>query len=85
MPGSSIRAVVRGDVQRVCSCDATAARARELRVSGWVRSDDDGVLRVHAEGAPAAVDELVAFLRAGPAAAGVETVVSDGTLDELPG
>jgi DNA ligase D-like protein (predicted 3'-phosphoesterase) len=30
--------------------DATIARARDLGVLGWARADDDGVVRVHAEG-----------------------------------
>jgi DNA ligase D-like protein (predicted 3'-phosphoesterase) len=55
----AIRAAVPGDAQ---FCDAVAARARELGVLGWARCDDDGVLRVHAEGSADAVDELVAFL-----------------------
>jgi DNA ligase D-like protein (predicted 3'-phosphoesterase) len=40
---------------------------------GWVRRDGDGLL-VHAEGAEPAVEELEAFLAAGPAAAAVESV-----------
>jgi DNA ligase D-like protein (predicted 3'-phosphoesterase) len=40
---------------------------------GWVRRDGDGLL-VHAEGAEPAVEELEAFLAAGPAAATVESV-----------
>jgi DNA ligase D-like protein (predicted 3'-phosphoesterase) len=44
--------------------DAVLARARELGVRGWVRSDDGGVVRVHAEGAPGAVRALRSFLGA---------------------
>jgi len=73
MPGSAIRAVVRGDVRGVGVRDATVRRALELAVMGWVRCDDDGV-RVHAEGAPASLEELVAFLRGGPPAAHVADV-----------
>jgi acylphosphatase len=43
------------------SRDAVLERARELGLLGWVR-DDDGVVRVHAEGAPEAVDALAGFL-----------------------
>lgn len=53
---------------------ATARRARELGVLGWVRNAEDGTVRVHAEGPAAAVDELIAFLEAGPPAARVEAV-----------
>lgn len=43
---------------------AIVARARELGALGWVRTEDGGALRLHAEGPRAAVDELVAFLAA---------------------
>ncbi|HWI71410.1 MAG TPA: DNA polymerase ligase N-terminal domain-containing protein [Baekduia sp.] len=41
---------------------ATIARARELGVRGWARADDDGVVRVHAEGATDALAALTGFL-----------------------
>jgi DNA ligase D-like protein (predicted 3'-phosphoesterase) len=65
---------VRGAVQGVGFRDATVRRARELGVLGWVRNDEDGVVRVHAEGAQPAVDELVAFLGEGPWHARVDEV-----------
>lgn len=65
------RAVVRGRVQGVGFRDATVRRARSLGVLGWVRNREDGAVEVHAEGPPAAVDALVAFLREGPRAAQV--------------
>jgi DNA ligase D-like protein (predicted 3'-phosphoesterase) len=71
---TAVRAVVRGDVQGVGFRDATLRRARKLGVMGWVRNGEDGGVLVHAEGAEAAVDELVAFLREGPRAAGVAEV-----------
>ena len=46
--------------------DATVRRARELGLTGWARAGADGTVHVHAEGAGAAVDELVAFLQGGP-------------------
>jgi DNA ligase D-like protein (predicted 3'-phosphoesterase) len=52
---------IRGDAVDARLRDAIAARARALGVLGWARIDDDGAVRVHAEGAPAAVDELLAF------------------------
>jgi DNA ligase D-like protein (predicted 3'-phosphoesterase) len=48
--------------------DAIAARARELGVLGWARADDDGAVRIHAEGDPAAVEELLASAGAPEAA-----------------
>jgi DNA ligase D-like protein (predicted 3'-phosphoesterase) len=62
MARTALRATIRtsaGDDLR----DTAARRARELGVLGWVRSDDDGCVRVHAEGEREAVDALVAFLR----------------------
>jgi DNA ligase D-like protein (predicted 3'-phosphoesterase) len=41
--------------------DTIAARARELGVLGWARADDDGVVRIHAEGEQDAVEGLLAF------------------------
>ena len=48
--------------------DAVRDRARELGVLGWVRADDDGVVRVHAEGPAGAVDDVVALLGDGATA-----------------
>jgi DNA ligase D-like protein (predicted 3'-phosphoesterase) len=70
----AVRAAVRGKVQGVFFRDAPVERARELGVLGWVRNEDDGTVGVHAEGPAAAVEELVAFLEAGPPAAEVEAV-----------
>ena len=41
--------------------DGIAGRARELGLLGWVREDDDG-MRLHMEGAPEAIDALLAEL-----------------------
>lgn len=76
MTGSSddaraARATVRGTVQGVAFRTATARRATELGLAGWVRNEDDGSVGVHAEGARAAVDALVIFLHDGPPAATV--------------
>ncbi len=65
MTAHALRATVRGDAVDAGLRDAIAARARELGVLGWVRLDDDGAVRVHAEGARPAVDELAALLADG--------------------
>jgi DNA ligase D-like protein (predicted 3'-phosphoesterase) len=70
----AVRAVVTGAVQGVGFRDATRRRALELGVMGWVRNGDDGSVAVHAEGEPAALDALVAFLRDGPRGAVVTGV-----------
>ena len=70
----AIRAVVTGEVQGVGFRAAVVARARSLGVSGWVRNGDAGDVVVHAEGAPAALEALLGFLREGPAPARVAEV-----------
>jgi DNA ligase D-like protein (predicted 3'-phosphoesterase) len=70
----ALRAVVRGAVQGVGFRDATLRRARELGLAGWVRNGEDGTVQVHAEGAQPALEQLLAFLEAGPRFAQVSGV-----------
>ncbi len=72
-----MRATVHGRVQGVGFRDATVGRARALGLLGWVRNEDDGTVRVHAEGDGAAVADLRAFLAAGPPGARVERVAEE--------
>jgi DNA ligase D-like protein (predicted 3'-phosphoesterase) len=44
---------------------------------GWVRNADDGTVVVHAEGGPAAIDALIAFLGKGPLGASVMHLAVD--------
>jgi DNA ligase D-like protein (predicted 3'-phosphoesterase) len=74
---AAIRAVVRGAVQGVGFRDATVSCARELGVMGWLRNEEDGIVRAHVEGPERAVDELVAFLHHGPPLARVSGVAID--------
>ena len=69
-----MRATVRGRVQGVFFREATRAQALELGALGWVRNAEDGSVLVHAEGAEAAVEALLAFLREGPPAASIDDV-----------
>ncbi|MGH2855390.1 MAG: acylphosphatase, partial [Solirubrobacteraceae bacterium] len=55
-----------GTVQGVGFREAARRRAGELGVAGWVRNVDDGTVAVHAEGPPAAIETLIAFLREDP-------------------
>jgi DNA ligase D-like protein (predicted 3'-phosphoesterase) len=71
----AIRAVVAGTVQGVGLREAIRRRAVELGLTGWVRNAGDGTVAVHAEGASAAIEALVAFLREGPPGAAVADVV----------
>jgi len=70
-----VRALVRGAVVGgIGFREATRRRAEALGVRGWVRSRDDGAVEVHAEGAPASLDALLAFLASGPPLARVNGV-----------
>ena len=71
---AAMRAEVRGQVQDVGFDAAVVERAHALTLQGWVREDDDGALRVHAEGDADAVGQLRGFLEEGPPGAEVERV-----------
>jgi DNA ligase D-like protein (predicted 3'-phosphoesterase) len=77
-----IRALVRGTVQGIGFREATRRRALELGLRGWVRNMPDGSVAVHAEGAPAAVQELIGFLRTGPPAARVRELALEASAPE---
>lgn len=59
--------------------EATVDRAHELALSGWVRNEAEQTVRVHAEGAPDAVQALTDFLHEGPA----HTQVSEVTVEQV--
>ncbi|MBA3808591.1 MAG: acylphosphatase [Solirubrobacterales bacterium] len=71
---TAIRAVVEGAVHGVGFRESTVSRARELGLTGWVRNEADGSVRVHAEGAAEAVRAIEGFLRDGPPSARVSHV-----------
>jgi DNA ligase D-like protein (predicted 3'-phosphoesterase) len=77
MAEAAIRAVVRGAVQGVGFREAVLTRARALGVQGWVRHSDDDALSLHAEGQPAALEELTAFLHEGPLDARITNVETE--------
>ena len=62
MNDGAFRAEVAGSEDPAALRDAAIARAREAGALGWARADDDGVVRVHAEGPEEALTALVAFL-----------------------
>ncbi len=70
----AFRATVHGRVQGVGFREFTRRRALELGLTGWVRNDEDGTLRVHAEGDDAPLRSLEQFLNMGPGGARVELV-----------
>jgi acylphosphatase len=74
------RVVVRGRVQGVAFRAAARAQATRLGVAGWVRNCADGSVEAELEGAPEAVEAMLAFCRRGPRSADVRDVtVSEAT------
>lgn len=69
-----LHATVHGRVQGVSFRYYTLQRARELCLAGYVRNQWDGAVEVVAEGRPADLEALLAFLRIGPRAALVTEV-----------
>jgi acylphosphatase len=65
---------VQGRVQGVGYRDACVRQARSLGLAGWVRNRLDGSVELLAQGAPDALQRLLAWLPQGPAAARVERV-----------
>ncbi len=60
------RYLIGGRVQGVGFRAFTERAASELGITGWARNLDDGRVEVHANGAPAHLEELEARLRQGP-------------------
>lgn len=79
------RLVVTGRVQGVGYRDWTIATARRLGLTGWVRNRTDGAVEALIVGEDAAVGEMIAACRRGPALARVDNVDVDPVdLDVLP-
>jgi len=65
---------VHGHVQGVFFRDSCRQQADHHQVTGWVRNEYDGSVRACFEGAPDAVEAMVAWCRVGPSRARVERV-----------
>ncbi len=66
--------LISGLVQGVLFRKALTERARDLRVTGWVRNLRDGRVEAVAEGERSRVEELLRFCRVGPPGARVASV-----------
>ncbi|HUF01936.1 MAG TPA: acylphosphatase [Gaiellaceae bacterium] len=75
------RVIVHGRVQGVFFRDTVRRQALTHDVAGWVRNAPEGTVEAAFEGAPAAVERLVAFCHEGPRGARVDRV---DVLDEAP-
>ncbi|MGW0658002.1 acylphosphatase [Streptodolium elevatio] len=69
-----VRVVVSGRVQGVFFRATCATEADDAGVSGWVRNRADGRVEAVFEGRPAAVAQMVAWMRHGPPEARVDAV-----------
>lgn len=74
-----LSAQITGRVQGVGFRNFTRTRAHRLGVTGWVRNEHDGSVRLEAEGPREALDQLVDAVRQGPRMAQVEDVEVDWT------
>jgi acylphosphatase len=70
------RVVVHGRVQGVWFRESCRTQALARSVHGSVRNCEDGTVEAVFEGAPAAVEEMVAWCRVGPPHASVTSVLS---------
>jgi DNA ligase D-like protein (predicted 3'-phosphoesterase) len=70
----AFRATVHGRVQGVGFREFTRRRALELGLRGWVQNEEDGTVRVHAEGDGEKLRSLEQFLHMGPGQARVALV-----------
>ena len=78
-PGPAARRfLVQGRVQGVGFRWSALAEGNRLGLAGWARNLPDGRVEVHAQGDPAALDRLEAWLRRGPTRAEV------AALSEVP-
>jgi acylphosphatase len=66
--------VARGRVQGVFFRDSTRREAERRGIAGWARNRSDGAVEAVFEGAPEAVEAMVAFVRGGPGHSDVSDV-----------
>lgn len=74
MPAIGRHVLVKGEVQGVAFRWTARQKARELRVSGWIRNLPNGDVEVQVEGTPGQVRSFIQWLEKGPALAKVESI-----------
>jgi len=79
MSGSieSVHLLIKGRVQGVWYRASACEKARELRLTGWVRNRSDGGVELEAEGPRETLEALVAWCRKGPPMARVDAVETE--------
>jgi len=78
-PQERLSARITGRVQGVGFRNFTQTRARRLDLTGWVRNEPDGSVRLEAEGPRDALEDLLETVHEGPRTALVEDVAADWT------
>ena len=73
----SLRAIVYGRVQGVFFRAFVSRWATDLGLAGYVRNLSGGAVEVQVEGERKQLEKLISYLKAGPPAARVETVVTN--------
>ncbi len=66
---------ITGKVQGVFFRKSTQQKAQELGINGWVKNENDGSVAVEIEGLDEAMQVMEAWLKVGPLAAEVESVL----------
>jgi acylphosphatase len=74
MESTAKRLLITGRVQGVGFRFYAQRKARELGLTGWVRNRRDGSVEAVIQGAPAAVEAMIAWARRGPSSAVVADV-----------
>lgn len=72
-----LSARITGRVQGVGFRNFTQMRARQLGLTGWVRNEEDGSVRLVAEGPRGALEDLFDAVREGPRMGRVEDIEAD--------
>ena len=74
MHPAQVHILVSGMVQGVFFRYSTVSRARELRLTGWVRNLPDGRVEILAQGEKKKLEQLVSWARRGPSGARVSKI-----------
>jgi acylphosphatase len=77
MDKKGVRLIIHGKVQGVFFRASTKDKARELRLTGFVRNREDGTVEVVAEGERDQLQKLVDWCREGPELSQVNNVQLD--------
>lgn len=75
--------IITGRVQGVGYRASFEARARTLKLSGWVRNRVDGSVEALVRGDADAIEQLIAWARRGPASARVDNVAVKAMEDDI--